>query len=239
VRRCPLPAEALRAPRAPLTPEARHYLAVVLRLKEGAEFIGFDGRGAERVFALRRDAEGELGEAEARGELTEGRSGAPLTLCYGVPKGEKLDLVARMITELGVGALDLWAAERSVSVWKGGKQDSKLDRLERVVDEAARQCGRADTLRLSPPAPLKELLERHAPTPARLYLDPAAEGGLPERLEGPCVLCVGPEGGMSPKEVEALRGAGWRGVALATPILRTETAAVVACALALDRLGWA
>ena len=141
--------------------------------------MGFDGEGGERVMALCRDAAGELREAEARGPRAEGRRGAPLTLCYGVPKGEKLDLVARMLTELGVGALDLWAAERSVSVWKGGKQDSKLDRLERVVDEAARQCGRADTLRLSPPAPLKELLERHAPTPARLYLDPAAEGGAP------------------------------------------------------------
>ncbi|MBM4290979.1 MAG: 16S rRNA (uracil(1498)-N(3))-methyltransferase [Deltaproteobacteria bacterium] len=239
MRRCPLPPEALRAARAPLPPEAAHYLTAVLRLKEGAEFIGFDGQGGERVLALARDAEGELRAAEARGDLTRGRAGAPLTLCYGVPKGDKLDLVARMLTELGVGALDLWAAERSVSVWREGKQDSKLERLERVADEAARQCGRADALRLSPPAPLRALLTRHAAAPARLYLDPAAAGGLPERLEGPCALCVGPEGGLAPSELEALREAGWRGVALATPVLRTETAAVVACALALDRLGWA
>jgi 16S rRNA (uracil1498-N3)-methyltransferase len=258
VRRCPVPAELFGGEGFALDEALTRYLCVVLRLSEGATFVGFNGEGAERRYLLERPEEGQWW-ASALEPPREGRSGAPLTLCYGVPKGDKLDLVARQLTELGVGGLALWAAERSVSVWRKEKAQSKLARLEKVVAEAARQCGRADTLTLTPPASLTALIERFESAPLKLYLDPrapltltalsselgAGEERVEERVEeqveeawGEVVALVGPEGGLSAQEIEALEGAGWRGLAFTSPVLRTETAATVTCALLLERMGW-
>ena len=251
MRRTPIPPHLFSQPSFELTPELERYLLVVLRLQEGASFVGFNGEGEERAYVLSHD---EAWSARATSEPTTGRTGAPLTLCYGVPKGEKLDLVARQLTELGVGSLALWAASRSVSVWKPDKAPQKLKRLEKVTHEAARQCGRADTLTLSPPAPLRELIARFSACPLKLYLDPRASLTLSElraltseqtgALSGELlaregvVAIIGPEGGLSPDELCALDEAGWRGLALGSPVLRTETAATVTAALLLEVFGW-
>ena len=249
MRRCLVPAERFGGEGFTLDEALTRYLCVVLRLSEGATFVGFNGVGAERLYRLERLEEG-VWWATALEPPREGRSGAPLTLCYGVPKGDKLDLVARQLTELGVGGLALWAAERSVSVWRKEKAQNKLARLEKVVAEAARQCGRADTLTLTPPASLKSLIERFESVPLKLYLDPRAPltlATLSAELSvdqtqadawGEVVAIVGPEGGLSPQELEALEEAGWRGLTLTSPVLRTETAATVTCALLLERMGW-
>jgi 16S rRNA (uracil1498-N3)-methyltransferase len=218
----------------------------------------------ERIFRL--DCEGDVTVAEGVGEIYQGRLGAPVGLCFAIPKGDKLDLVARQITELGVAELHLWSAERSIGVWKQQKVKQKLARLERVTREASRQSGRADELMIYLPARLQDLVIRHQHVPLRLFLDPKADHGwdrldlsaqpltadhtsveqnsverdltLHDQTGLACVLIVGPEGGISPSEQAQLCEAGWRGVRLASPVLRTETAGVVACALALDRLGY-
>lgn len=221
------------------------YLCGSLRLREGDRFIGFNGEGHEREYQLAQ-LDGEL-IAEAVGEVYEGRSGAPVALCFAIPKGDKLDSVARQITELGVAELHLWSASRSVGVWKHAKVQQKLDRLTRVTREAARQSGRADQLSVSVPASLSSIIERHQSVPLRIFLDPHVSKGWPSDLALKatggasalkCILLVGPEGGISPDERAQLTEAGWRGLCLASPVLRTETAGVVACALALDRLGY-
>ena len=245
----------------PLSEEIERYLCVVLRLDEGDPFIGFDGQGGERVYRLSRvSEESSVSVAQpswwavAEGLATRGRQSAPVGVCYAVPKGDKIDLVSRQLTELGIDTLDLWSSERSVSVWRGDKVERKLSRLNRVIAEAARQSGRADLLKLSAPRPLKALIAQHIDVPLRLFLDPHVELGWPSMEERSnsltpslalgsvsglkCVLMVGPEGGISPAEIEVLISAGWIGVAFSSPVLRTETAAVVASAIALDRLGY-
>ena len=259
MRRCALTPSLEDA--LPLSEEIERYLCVVLRLDEGDSFIGFDGQGGERVYRLSRvSGESAVSVAQsswwavAEGAVTRGRQSAPVGVCYAVPKGDKIDLVSRQLTELGIDTLDLWSAERSVSVWRGDKAERKCSRLNRVIAEAARQSGRADLLKLSAPRPLKALITRHIDVPLRLFLDPHVELGWPsmEALSNTlnpslasassshlkCVLIVGPEGGISPAEIETLVSAGWIGVALSSPVLRTETAAVVASAIALDRLGY-
>ena len=250
-----------------LDAETIHYLCSVLRLGHEDRFIGFDGRGWERVFSL--DCSGAMPIALGVGDPYLGRRGAPVALCFAIPKGDKLDQVARQITELGVAQLHLWSAERSIGVWKTQKIKQKIARLERVTREASRQSGRADELQIYQPARLSELIERHRGAPIRLFLDPHADQGWvsvgdssPSVITAPetesaeimsarafqerhedevrirCVLIVGPEGGISTSEQTQLREAGWAGVRLNSPVLRTETAGVVACALALDRLGY-
>lgn len=250
MRRCALPSP-LDLDQIILSDEARRYLSASLRLRSGDQFIGFDGEGHERVFELSLDESSGAMVALGMGKSYQGRGGAPVGLCFALPKGDKLDLVARQITELGISDLYLWTAERSVGLWKSGKIDSKLSRLNRVISEAARQSGRADQLQVTAPSSLRNLITTLSHVPLRIFFDPQAELGWPElemlkvggdspisTNELQCVVIVGPEGGLSETEINVLKTAGWRGVRLKSPILRTETAGLVACAIALDRLGY-
>jgi 16S rRNA (uracil1498-N3)-methyltransferase len=114
------------------------------------------------------------------------------------------------------------------------------------MQEASRQSERASDPSLSKPEKLKTLIEKTQHCAIRVFFDPQAEKGwdiLDEELlkldaKHPCAILIGPEGGISPEEKIELQRAGWKGIVLNCPILRTETAAVVACSVALDRLGW-
>lgn len=221
----------------PLPAAAAHYLTVVRRLAPGAPLVVFDGRGLEGSAVL---ADGETGPALVLdGPPVAGRRAAPVRLAYALPKGEKLDDVLRQVTELGVDSVLLFTGERSISrIEPGDRADRKRERWQRIVEEAARQCGRADVPGVEGPVSLAEALERTGPDAWRAVLHP--EGG--ESLDALCVaapatLFVGPEGGFSPGELDRFAAAGVQRLRLRCPVLRTETAAVVATALALHRLG--
>jgi 16S rRNA (uracil1498-N3)-methyltransferase len=222
---------------------AAHYLWHVLRLENGSCFEGFNGKGQTRIFKL-INAEQRL--VEIVGELTQKSEIAPILLCYGLPKGDKLETVVRQVTELGIQGVILWSAQRSVAIWEEKKQAQKHERLLKVMQEAARQCERSIDPSLSMPKNLKALIEATKHCPIKIFFDPTAEQGwqvsqaqidlLSEQK--PCALLIGPEGGISPEERAELLRHQWQGLVLNSPILRTETAAVVACTIALDRLGW-
>ena len=239
MRRCALPSP-LSVEEITLPATAQHYLCQVLRLKDGDLFIGFDGKGGERVFKLDEN-EGQW-SAIAHGSVYQGKCGVPVALVYAIPKGDKLDQVARQLTELGVSELHLLTADRSIGLWKENKIQTKLARLERVIKEAARQSGRADCLTLFRPQKLPTLIDRHRDTSLKVFFDPNATNGWPNLKQqirpANCVLLVGPEGGLSDTEISILQESGWIGVRLKSPILRTETAALVTCTLAIDRLGY-
>ncbi|MCB9540936.1 MAG: 16S rRNA (uracil(1498)-N(3))-methyltransferase [Myxococcales bacterium] len=238
VIRVPLPGADLGAERLALPAEAAHYLRRVRRLGAGDRVRVFDGEGREAEAVLVE--EGEALVAERAGPVVSGRRAAPVTLVYGLPKGEKLDAVARQVTELGVARLILLDAARSVVKLDGARAEKRRERLARVMAEAARQSDRADTPVLVGPLDLAGALAATADCAARWVLHPHGGGALDAVALGvapPIAVFVGPEGGFSPGEVAAMTAAGVRAVRLGCPILRTETAAPVAVALALDRLG--
>lgn len=220
-----------------LTPAAAHYLTVVRRLGPGASVVVFDGRGQEANATLDHAEGGPV--LVLGGPPVVGRSAAPVRLAYALPKGDKLEDVLRQVTELGIAGVLLFQGERSVvRLEPGDRADRKRERWTRIVEEAARQCGRADVPSVEGPTTFAEAVERTASDPWRAVLHP--EGG--ETLEALCLaapatLFVGPEGGFSPGELARFAEAGVMRLTLKCPVLRTETAAVVATALALHRLG--
>ncbi|MHC4836785.1 MAG: RsmE family RNA methyltransferase, partial [Planctomycetota bacterium] len=210
--------------------------ATVRRLERGARLVVFDGDGAEADALLEV---GEDGQPIVRIEAVRvGRTGGPVTLCYGLPKGDKLDHVLRQVTELGASRVLVVDCARSVVRLEGSRAEKRRARWRRVVDEAARQCGRADTPDVQGPLPLDAALERTADSGAQWLLDPAAGQDVASVPAAPPIaVWVGPEGGFSPEERGRIRAGGATAVQLACPVLRTETAAVTATALALHRAG--
>lgn len=233
-----LPGVDLAAEGWPLPPEQAHYLLRVRRAAAGESVRVFDGAGREVDARLAPPpADGDPWRLIRSGPVEAGRRAAPITLVYGLPKGDKLDRVARQITELGAARLILLDCARSVVRLTGPRAARRRERLTRVMTEAARQCARADAPALTGPLALPAALDATA-AHTRWVLHP--DGGAPLAEAGarpPLALFVGPEGGFAPDEIEALRAAGVAPVTLDCPVLRTETAAPVAVALALQRLG--
>ena len=217
-----------------------HHLVRVLRARAGEALELFDGRGT--VFPAQVE---EVGSDSAR--LTVG-PGAPqpapreITIVQGLPKAEKLEWVLQKGTELGASAFAPVFTERTV-VKPSGREEAKVVRWQRIVEEAARQCGRADVPKVWAPRELSEAVgalssslilvldeeEEALPLSIALAQEPAASR--------PLALVIGPEGGLGRDEVRALQRLGAVTVTLGRRVLRTETAALAALAVLLHLQG--
>ncbi len=230
--RVPAPGADLDAPTIPLPAEAAHHLVHVLRLSAGAPVVVFDA--GREVDATLQQVDGAW-RAQPCGPARAGVSGADVTLAYGLPKGDKLDAVLRQVTELGVQRVVLLDCARSVVRLSAERASKRLDRLARVVEQAARQSGRADVPAIDGPLTVAEAADALTDH-TRWVLHPEGGGPLSAApLGAPLAVFVGPEGGFAPDELGALWDA--HRITLGPRVLRTETAAPVACALALHRLG--
>jgi 16S rRNA (uracil1498-N3)-methyltransferase len=210
-----------------------HYLGHVLRLQRGDELVAFNGRGMERharVASLRRRG----GELELLAELTaQPESALDITLLQALAKADAMDLIVQKATELGVRTILPVQTEFSVVRLDAERLERRLEHWQRIAHSACEQSGRHRPPRIARPAPLAQSLDALPATAARLVLEPAAAERL-ERTTAPAavVFAVGPEGGFGERDLRELQGAGFRRVALGPRVLRTETAALAACALA-------
>jgi 16S rRNA (uracil1498-N3)-methyltransferase len=149
-----------------------------------------------------------------------------LTLGTAFPKGERTDWLIEKAVELGVARLAPLKTARSVAAAGEGK----LERLERKIVEACKQCRRDWLMELAAPTPLADFLASKPPAVVGWLLDPSGEPA-----DGRCDwAAVGPEGGFTAAELEAAHATGWKIVALPGHILRIETACLAVAAKALS-----
>ncbi len=220
--------------------ERFHYLTHVLRLEPGAGLEVFDGRGTRyQAVVVRRE--------EAFAELTlsnpqTGIGGAPLTLLQGLPKGDKLEWILQKGTELGITRFLPVATVRAVVKLDAARGESKRTRWQKIVEEAARQCGRSDVPEVGLPQDLLQAVRALPPQTTVLVLDEEERSrslsqAVGEAGERGLALVVGPEGGLDRAEVTALIAAGAVPVTLGARVLRTETASLAAAAVILHLRG--
>jgi 16S rRNA (uracil1498-N3)-methyltransferase len=217
--------------------EDRH--ARVLRLQVGDEVVLFDGSGGE--------AEGRVShvdEAQIRCSLAARTRRAidrpAIVLCQCLPKGAKLDEIVRACTEIGAIGIHFAISARSVPKLDDARASKKIERLSRIAREASRQSGRSDVPDLAPPAPLAEVLARAPGDAAKVVFAPGSGGALADAIgmdARAAWIAIGPEGGFAPEEVALARSRSFLPADLGPAVLRVETAAPVAVALALHCLG--
>lgn len=218
-----------------LDERAAHRLVRVLRKRRGDVVELFDGAGrvadAEIVEAHRRQG------CRVRIRRVEARNvESPLTveLVQAMAKGEKMDWVVQKATELGVAAFRPVVTRRSEVRPDGARR--RMARWREIAIAACEQSGRSVLPALHPPVAL-DALSPDART--RAVLSPTARAGLHELAidDGALCIAVGPEGGFDASELDGLAAAGFRAVAFGPRVLRTETAAVSALAVAQARFG--
>ena len=208
-------------------PEA-HHLAAVCRAHAGDLVCLFNGDGQEYpakvVQVDRHSVEVDVQSAEApQREL-----GFALEVAVALPKGDRAQFLVEKLTELGATSLVPLRTSRSVV----HPRETKLEKLQRWVIEASKQCGRNVLLQVQPLAEWADYC-RQADLPAmRLLADPV---GPPFRRDpqenASLAVAVGPEGGFAEDEVQMAVAAGWRTLSLGPRILRVETAAMVLAGL--------
>lgn len=147
-------------------------------------------------------------------------------------KGPKMDWLVEKLTELGVAAIHPVTTERSVA--EGDKQE----RWQRIIKSAVKQSGNTSFPQMHSLRSLQEKWQALSPLATQcILLNPQATSGLAQILQKHdpqkhLFLFLGPEGGFSPKEEEMMRAAGAIEAKLSRNILRGETAAIAAAAIA-------
>lgn len=221
--------------------ERLHYLARVLRLAPGDALEVFDGRGSAHRATVK--AIEEQRATVVLGEAVEAPRGGEVTIVQGLPKGDKLELVLQKGTELGAAAFAPVHTARAVVKLTSERAADKVRRWQKIAEEAARQCGRADVPQVLPVRGLIETCRELAATAVVLVLDEEERAtrlshALAQAGEGtPLAVVIGPEGGLSREEVQALTGLGAVPVTLGERVLRTETASLAALSIIEHRRG--
>ncbi|AKQ54820.1 16S rRNA (uracil(1498)-N(3))-methyltransferase [Bordetella hinzii] len=227
--------------RLPLPDALAHHAIRVLRLRDGADIVLFDGRGGE--YPARLEIEGRTGHAQLGPHLArEAELPGRIVLVQGLPSGDKMDWIVEKAVELGAAAVVPIAAQRSVLQLSGPRLEKRLAHWRRVAQSAAEQCGRNRLTEVAAPQTLRDWLARPAEG-LRLMCHPQAADDLPgwlARQSAPAALTlmVGPEGGWSEEEIAAARTAGVASLRLGPRVLRTETAGLALIASVSALLGW-
>jgi 16S rRNA (uracil1498-N3)-methyltransferase len=162
-----------------------------------------------------------------------------MTLVQSVAKAESMDLVVQKATELGVREILPVYSDYSVVKLDSDRRERRLEHWNRIAQSACEQCGRHTPPRIAAPEVLKASLARiDRDSCLLLALDPRSPMRLADLPAATAVtFAVGPEGGFSSTDLDALDAAGFRRVRLGQRVLRTETAAMAACAAAQARWG--
>ena len=210
--------------------DARH-IARSLRMAVGDAVTVCDGEGTEFECNLTyiRDEECRLGIVSEKKSTSEAPKEITLYMAY--PKSDKLELVVQKSVELGASRVVPFISERCIKRPKAEKEDKQTERLGRIAEEAAKQCGRAKLPEVTAPISFKELLARITKDECTLFCY-EGEGAvslaeiLPSVSSDKISVIVGSEGGFTEKEAELAREAGAKIVNLGPRILRCETAPI-------------
>lgn len=219
-------------------PEAKH--AVAVRRMRTGEAIQLTNKTGLRVRGSVESIIGNTLHVRVESVEQEQIPQFQLTLVQALAKGDRDELAIQAATELGVMAVIPWEADRSVSRWIGIKEAKGVERWQSIVTEAAKQSLSVWHPKVDAPIKSVQVAQLVDAYDAVLVLDPTAEKGIGSTnlpSSGTVAFVVGPEGGISDLELEALEKAGAVRVNLGAPILRTSTAGVAAISAILALTG--
>lgn len=222
-----------------------HHLKRVLRLDVGDELDISDGEQWEYKAVIEAIADVEVVLKILNKQEFYREPALKITLYQGIPKASKMEGIIQKAVELGVHSIVPVFMERTVVVDKGnfGK---KLDRWQKISDEAVKQCKRGLVPVIEDSKKFKDIIgelefydlvifpyeNAENITIKDCLRKLSEENNIPKTV----AIIIGPEGGFSNQEVENLAKLGISGVSLGKTILRTETAGPTAIAMTMYEL---
>ncbi|MGI8775668.1 MAG: RsmE family RNA methyltransferase [Actinomycetota bacterium] len=233
------PPEAWSEATITLPPEESRHALQVLRLEPGNSIVVTDGRGSTAT-CLVDTGGGRSVLARIEGRRTGRRPRPQIVVYQGTAKKGKVDEIVEKLAELGVAELHAFESERSVARWDASKVGRLKERWETIARSAGKQSRNPFFIAAAAGLTWNDLLEKVRAESFALTLWEEASLPLRSGLVAQATrvaIVIGPEGGFTPAEVEALAAAGAPAVSLGPNILRTENASVVAASALLYHYG--
>ena len=211
--------------------EGRHAVSVK-RTSVGEQIELVDGHGTRAVITVI----GVSGKDRLTGVVdcaaNEPASRPTVTVIQALPKAARSELTVDLLTQAGADVIVPWQAGRSVANW-GKKQDKGLAKWRAAARAAAKQSRRSRIPEITPVGDQAAVAALIQAAPLALMLHEDAIGKItdqPVAQVDSVVLIIGPEGGISPAELDAFTAAGAHPVRLGPEVLRTASAGMVALA---------
>lgn len=213
----------------------------VLRLRPGEDMVICDGQGTDYKCRFVR-ADKEQVEAEVI-EVVKcpAEPSVKATILCGLPKGDKTDYIIQKCVETGADEIVFFHSNRCIA--KIDSPQKKLDRWQRIAEEAAKQSGRGIIPQIKWAGEYADALDIAVKKDLALFMYETGErDALNTVLESnkdikTIAIITGPEGGFAPFEADLARITGLKICSMGERILRCETAPVVALTAAMYATG--
>ncbi len=208
----------------------------VLRLSVGDEVILLDNSGKEYTAVIYAVEKKQMLLNVVRSEVGEREPNADVCLLFGYLKNaDKNEFIVQKAVELGVSKIGVFSSEFSSAYMN----ENKLERLNKVSKEAAKQCLRATAPKVEYFSNFESALGYADGYQNKLFACEFATESKCDMdcLQGSTAIVIGSEGGFSRAEEEKANGLGFASVTLGKRILRAETAAVALTSVVMFRLG--
>lgn len=226
--------------KATLTGDDAKHIAKVMRMTVGDQIIVVANNEAHICEII--EVEQQITVQQTGTTVASPEMPVHVTLACGLPKGDKLELIAQKGTELGMYAMQPFAAARSIVKWDDKKGKKNQERLQKIAKEAAEQSHRTHIPHIEMPISFKQLIQTFSNYDA-VFIADEEDAKLENRLrlsdklralgeaKGQRILCIfGPEGGIAREESQAMLAVGAQTMSLGPRILRAETAPLYALA---------
>lgn len=221
--------------------ELAHHMGTVLRLMPGEQVTVCTGDGMAYVVELEQFTKDSVTGRIIERLENQTETDVQIVLYQGMPKGDKLELIVQKCTELGVSAVIPVETSRSIVHLDGSKAAKKLERWQKIAQEASQQSKRVQVPTVGPYLSWKQCLQqlREQDGLTIVFWEDEQTKSLKTMLRSQeqkparINLIVGPEGGLSEAEVQQLREIGAVSVSLGKRILRTETAGMAGIAIVM------
>ena len=222
-----------------LNEERSHYMCRVMRLEAGAKVMAFNGDGKIFSATLER-AHPKQAKLSVDALLSsEERTKNEIAIGLSLIKGGAMDRAIAQATELGAQKILLLQSERSNVSLKKERMDKKIEHLKKVAISSCEQSGRSIIPKISPPHSVPEIIEvTKQDFSWRAFLDPKGAPFPNQITLQRRLVIIGPEGGFSKKESDALSAAGIKGLRLGSRTFRAENMPAVSLTALQQASGW-
>ncbi len=214
--------------------DARHIFKV-LRLKTGDSLNLTDGRGNDFKGKIIDCAPDRI-NLDISGSIdSTTESNLDITLCTGMLKDKKMDLVIKHVTQLGIKRWVPFYGDRSIPKYDAGRLKKKMTRWNSIARESLKQCQRSLVPEIFMPLSFEQAVTLSEEADLKIAFWENATTRLDHQYQSDTVksitLLIGPEGGFSKPEISLAQSNGFDALSLGPRILRAETAAISSCTL--------
>ena len=221
----------LSGDRVQLEETASHHLSKVLRMQPGRELILFNGAGGEFAATIHEVTKKHVWVSIAEHSVDNRESPLELELAIGISRGERFEWVLQKATELGVSKITPLITERTEVKVTGDRQEKMHERWQQIIISACEQCQRNLLPQLAAPVQISDWLPQ-VQAALRFVLHHRDSQRLPaDKTPQSVALLIGPEGGLSDREIAHALEQDFNALTLGPRVLRTETAPVAAISL--------